>query len=76
VNTEKIRLAILWTNDSKKKPGQGGRWQETVEGTIRLVEVEVYGTEKKEDADTTHKPKALVNEVNVTGEWEKTLARK
>jgi hypothetical protein len=64
IKTEKIRLAILWTNDSKKHPGQGGRRQEIVEGTIRLVEVEVYGTEKKEDANTT-----------TTGEWEETLAR-
>jgi len=50
VKTEKVRLAVLWTNDSKKLPRERLRRHEIVEGTVRLVEVEVYGFEKKEDA--------------------------
>jgi len=52
VRTEKIRLAILWTNDSKKyQLPLLGSWNEAAEGTIRLVEVEVYGSEKKKDTE-------------------------
>ncbi len=52
VKTEKIRLAVLWTNDSRKYQIARGRGNRGVDGTVRLVEVEVYGTEKKKGADT------------------------
>ena len=51
VRTEKVRLAVLWTNDSKKHPRERLRRNEIVEGIVRLVELEVYGFEKKEGAD-------------------------
>ena len=52
MRTEKIRLAILWTNDSKKyQLPLLGSWNVAAEGTIRLLEVEVYGSEKKKGAE-------------------------
>ncbi|HIE29728.1 TPA: hypothetical protein EYP66_20865 [Candidatus Poribacteria bacterium] len=47
VRTSKIRLVILWTNDSKRYKFGYFRY---ARGTIRLVEVEIYGTESKEEA--------------------------
>ena len=43
VKTSKVRLAVLWTNDAEKEPGN---WPKYAEGTIRLIELEVYGFEK------------------------------
>jgi len=45
VKTSKMRLAIWWTNDSKIRKSDNGQF---VSGTIRLVEVELYGYEAEE----------------------------
>jgi hypothetical protein len=54
VKTQRMRLAIWWTNDSKL------RSQQYVTGAIRLVEVEIYGYEgeKSKKVEST-----LVNDV-------------
>ena len=44
VKTSKVRLAVLWTNDTVKE--SGNYWPNYVTGTIRLIEMEVYGFEK------------------------------
>jgi ketosteroid isomerase-like protein len=45
VKTDKIRLAIRWTNDTEMyKAGLGSHY---AKGTVRLTEIEVYGFEKK-----------------------------
>ncbi|GIX06251.1 MAG: hypothetical protein KatS3mg115_0654 [Candidatus Poribacteria bacterium] len=52
VRTDLLRIAIRWTNDTR--PEQSftvmGRREEYVRGTIRLVEVEVYGQREEGDA--------------------------
>jgi ketosteroid isomerase-like protein len=49
VRTSKLRLVILWTNDSEKyKLG----YFQYARGTIRLVEVGIYGLEKREEPGT------------------------
>lgn len=45
VKTQKMRLAIWWTNDSKLHSHQ------YITGTIRLVEVEIYGYESEKSKD-------------------------
>jgi ketosteroid isomerase-like protein len=49
VKTSKLRLVILWTNDSERyKLG----YFQYARGTIRLVEVEIYGLEKRKEPGT------------------------
>jgi hypothetical protein len=49
VSTSKIRLLVLWTNDAQKyKLGT----EEYRRGAVRLIEVEVFGYEKKGDGGT------------------------
>jgi ketosteroid isomerase-like protein len=49
VSTSKIRLLVLWTNDSEKyKVGT----EEYRRGAVRLIEIEVFGYEKKKDGGT------------------------
>ncbi|MBM3238700.1 hypothetical protein FJZ31_20600 [Candidatus Poribacteria bacterium] len=49
VRTSKLRLVILWTNDSERyKLG----YFQYARGTIRLVEVEIYGLEKRDEPGT------------------------
>ena len=48
IRTSKLRLIILWTNDSERyKLG----YFQYARGTIRLVEVAIYGTESKDRTD-------------------------
>ena len=46
VETTKIRIIIRLTNDSKRRK-QGRTRSEYLTGTVRLLEVEIYGLEKK-----------------------------
>lgn len=49
VSTSKIRLLVLWTNDSEKyKLGT----EEYRRGAVRLTEIEVFGYEKKKEGGT------------------------
>jgi len=48
IRTSKLRLIILWTNDSERyKLG----YFRNARGTVRLIEVEIYGTESKDEKD-------------------------
>ncbi len=49
VETTKIRIVIRLTNDSKRRK-QGMAKSEYLTGTVRLLEVEIYGLEKKPSA--------------------------
>lgn len=56
VETDKVRVVIRWTNDAEKYKLGFYRNIVRAKGTIRLTELEIYGTEKKqeepqEDAD-------------------------
>jgi hypothetical protein len=50
VKTQKMRLAIWWTNDSKLHSHQ------YITGTIRLLEVEIYGYESEKSKDIESVP--------------------
>ena len=49
IETTKIRIVIRLTNDSKRRK-QGMARSEFLTGTVRLLEVEIYGLEKKPPA--------------------------
>jgi len=49
VKTDKVRVVIRWTNDAKKYKLGFYRNIVRAEGTIRLTEIEIYGTEKKSE---------------------------
>jgi hypothetical protein len=53
VQTQKMRLAIWWTNDSKLLSHQ------YINGTIRLTEVEIYGYEREKKIETVSTTKAI-----------------
>jgi len=60
VKTQRMRLAIWWTNDSKIRSRQYAT------GTIRLVEVEIYGYEGEKNIKTM--PVAAINNENEIAE--------
>jgi hypothetical protein len=60
VKTQKMRLAIWWTNDSKIRSRQYAN------GTIRLVEVEIYGYEGEKKVKTM--PVTAINNENEVAE--------
>jgi len=66
VKTSKVRLAVLWTNDTVKE--SGNYWPNFVTGTIRLIEVEVYGFEKVKEEIPTIKPEDTEPEELLTKE--------
>jgi len=47
VETDKVRVAIRWTNDTEKSKLGFYRSIVHAKGTVRLTEIEIYGTEKK-----------------------------
>jgi hypothetical protein len=53
VQTQKMRLAIWWTNDSKLRSHQ------YLNGTVRLTEVEIYGYEREKKIETASTTKAI-----------------
>ena len=57
---------MLWTNDTVKDPGN--YWPDFVTGTIRLIEVEVYGLEKVKGEIPTIKTEGIEPEELLTEE--------
>ncbi|MEK7396699.1 MAG: hypothetical protein AAB116_07160, partial [Candidatus Poribacteria bacterium] len=53
VKTQKMRLAIWWTNDSKFRSHQ------FLNGTVRLTEVEIYGYEREKKVETALNKEAI-----------------
>ena len=65
VKTSKLRLVIRWTNDSNRYT-RGYYTYAT--GTIRLVEIEVYGYEKQKGEPANSAPSSAIQDVNKIAE--------
>lgn len=72
VRTTKLRLVVLWTNDGERH--RRGYFN-YAEGTVRLIEVEIYGSEKKTESSavTDDELSQLLNEPETT-ESAKTIS--
>lgn len=67
VKTDQVRVIIRWTNDAEKEKLAYYRNRDHVTGTVRLTEIEIYGTEKKPEIDTDSELDDLLNDQDDAG---------